>query len=85
MSLPSKKGLLPGIDPLFLDEGYCRLIVTGLSRMLNLRQSKGLHLGVGGAVIPKYLRQNFPELRQVLVDISKSVLKNCSKYFEWPE
>ena len=61
------------------------MVVSGLSRLLQLDESSGLHLGTGAAVIPKYLRHKYPSLRQILVDKSKSVLINCAKFFEWPE
>lgn len=71
--------MLPGIDPAYLDEGYCRTIVAGLTRLLpkGLGESQGLHLGGGAASIPNFLCHKFPQATQTIVEISKSVIVNC--------
>jgi spermidine synthase len=83
--MPNKKGFVPGVSTVHLDEGYCRTVVAALNRLLELGNCRGLHLGAGGGAIPKYLHHFFPQSRHVLVDISKSVLLNCQQYFDWPK
>ena len=55
--LPAKKGLLVGIDHQHLDEGYCRFIVSAISKLSNKewKEVRCLHLGGGGCAIPQYL------------------------------
>jgi hypothetical protein len=67
LSLPVKKGMVTGIDIDYLDEGYCRSIVSGLSYFLRIEEGKGLHLGGGGCTISKFLYHKCSNLFQTIV------------------
>jgi spermidine synthase len=44
-----------------------------------------LHLGGGACAIPQFLYHKIENSTHKVVEASKSVAINCSKYFEWPE
>ena len=85
MSLPAKKGMVVGVDPTYLQEGYCQIIFTGIDKLLGekIHASKGLHLGGGGALIPKFLQYNYENIEQTIVEKSESVIIHCERYFNW--
>jgi len=60
-------------------------VVVGLSRLSDLTKCRGVHLGGGGCTIAKFLLYKYPHISQIIIEESKSVIVNGSKYFNWPQ
>ena len=72
----------PG-DPGHLESAYTPAMIAGLA--LAERLEEVLIIGLGGGVIPRFLRACFPQLRMDVVELDPLVVAAAKEFFEYRE
>ena len=70
-------------DPHQLLLSYTRHMMLCL--LLVPRPNKVLHIGLGGGTVPVFLRRQFPELHQTIIEINEAVCDAAKLYFGFEE
>ena len=70
------------IKPNHLVLEYTRLML--LSLLFCPHPKSVLHIGLGGGSLPRWLHQEFPDIQQVIIELSSGVIEAAYKFFEFP-